>query len=194
MSGVGMAGLVLAAGRSTRMPGLSKLARDWSDTTVLGAVLRTASEAGLSPLVVTSSGPLPPVPEGLQFAVVPVAAREAGRADSLAAGLAALPPGPVVVLLGDEPAARAGDVAMLIDGWAALDADIARVRYSDRPGHPVLLGPAARAVARDLSGDESVWVALEAAGLRAAEIAVDGPAPIDVDSPADLSRARSRHS
>lgn len=176
------------------MPGPSKLARDWSDTTVLGAVLRTASEAGLSPLVVTSAGQLPPVPDGLRFAVVSVADPQAGRADSLAAGLAAIPPGPVVVMLGDEPAARADHIEALVDRWDTLDADLARVRYRDRPGHPVILGSAARRVASSLRGDDSVWEVLEASGLRALEVAVDAQAPIDVDNPADLSRARSAQS
>lgn len=186
------AGLVLAAGRSSRMPGRSKLARAWSDTTVLGAVLRSAAEAGLDPLFVTASDDLPPVPAGISFIVVPVSGDRSGRADSLAAGLDAIPEGPVVVMLADEPAVRPADVKALVEAWDETDADMSRIRYTDRPGHPVLLGPAARRAASRLTGEAAVWEALHTTGLRGSELVVSCLAPIDVDNPADLRRARSR--
>ena len=192
MIGAAPAGLVLAAGRSRRMPGISKLARAWSDTTVLGAVLRSAEEARLDPLFVTSPGVLPDVPPGIAFTEVPVFGDDAGRADSLAAGLAAIPDGPVVVMLGDEPAVSPVHVVALIAAWDDLGSDMSRIRYRDRPGHPVLLGEAARRAALGLSGEASVWEALTTAGFHGSELVVDDLAPIDVDSPPDLERARSR--
>lgn len=173
------------------MPGVSKLERAWGDTTVLGAVVRTARDAGLSPVVVATreDAELPDAENADARVPVPPGG---GRADSLSAGLAALAPGEVVVLLGDEPAVDAGVVRALVEESRAAAADAGRVRYTDRPGHPVWLGPAARAVALTLSGEAAVWDAVSRPPLKGFLLDVDRPAPIDVDSPRDLERARRR--
>lgn len=185
------AALVLAAGRSRRMPGASKLSRAWDDTTVLGAVVRAARAAELSPVVVAGRADAP-LPEGERAdRQVPVPAGN-GRADSLRTGLAAIEPGEVVVFLGDEPAVDPAVVRALVEACRAAAVDAGRVRYTDRPGHPVWLSPAARAVAAALSGETAVWDAVARAPLATFLLDVDRPAPIDVDSPEDLDRARRR--
>ncbi len=192
MTGGRFPGLILAAGASRRMPGRSKLARTWSDTTVLGAVIQCAANAGLDPLFVAVSGETPDIGSVFVVTTLRVPRPEAGRAESLAAGLSAMPEGAVIVLLGDEPGIRAADIRLLAAAWDEAGADMSRIRYADRPGHPVLLGPPARCRAEQLSGDVPIWETLRRAGLAAAEIAVDGSAPIDVDSPDELRRARRR--
>lgn len=186
------AGLVLAGGASRRMPGRSKLVRAWGDTTVLGAVLRAARTAGLAPLaVVAGPGAAPAAPDaGVDRWLA--APPDGGRADSLATGLAALPPGPVVVLLGDEPGVDPATIEALSERCAATGADAGRVEYADRPGHPVWLGPAARTAAAGLSGEASVWDAVSRPPFRCVLLERAGPAPIDVDSPEALARARLR--
>lgn len=184
-------GLILAAGESRRMPGRSKLARSWGDTTVVGAVIRTAREAGLDPVVVTvPTGSEPPRGAGHADQLVRVRPR-GGRADSLAAGLAACRPGPVVVLLGDEPGVSPRTIVRLMEHCRAERADAGRVVYSDRPGHPVWLGPAARAVAAELGGEQTVWERLPTTRLSTVVLQFSEEAPIDVDTPEALARARS---
>lgn len=190
MTGRCFAGLILAAGASTRMPGRSKLARAWSDTTVLGAVLRNAAAANLDPLFVVCSASRPDLESEGRLTVVRVPGPDAGNAASLAAGLSAMPEGPIVVLLGDEPGVRPADIRALVGAWDPSVGDMARLRYADRPGHPVLLGSSARVRAQQLTGELAVWDTLVAEGFEAVEITVEGSAPIDVDSPSDLRRAR----
>jgi len=185
-------GLVLAAGLSRRMPGRSKLGRAWLDTTVLGAVIRSATEAQLDPLFVAISGDTPDLELTDIVSTVRVPKPEDGKAESLAAGLSAMQPGAVVVLLGDEPGIRVSDIQALTTAWDESAADMARVRYTDRPGHPVLLGPRARAQAEKLGGDIPIWETLGQEGFTGVEVVVNVPAPIDVDSPAELRRARRR--
>lgn len=184
------AGLILAGGLSRRMPGASKLARPWAGGTVLGAVVRTARDAGLSPVAVVGRAdePLPPGAEtaDLRLRVAP----GGGRADSLALGLAELPPGPVIVLLGDEPGVRPEIVAALVERCREAEADAGRVAYDDRPGHPVWLGPAARALAAGLTGEAAVWDHVSKPPLSAVLLEPGEPAPIDVDTPDALERAR----
>ncbi|MDH3427702.1 MAG: NTP transferase domain-containing protein [Gemmatimonadota bacterium] len=189
---VSFPGLVLAAGSSVRMPGRSKLTRAWSDTTVLGAVLGRAVEANLQPLFVACAGSREGMPPDLPFTLVPVSGPEVGRATSLAAGLSAMPEGPVLVLLGDEPGVRSVNILALIAAWDPSAADMARIRYADRSGHPVLLGSSARSRAEELTGDAPIWATLLSEGFVPFELAVDEPAPIDVDSPSDLRRARRK--
>lgn len=186
------AALVLAGGLSRRMPGASKLARSWAGGTVLGAVVRTARDAGLSPVVVVGRAdePLPPGSDAadLCLRVTP----GGGRADSLALGLAALGSGPVVVLLGDEPGVRPEVIAALVQRCRAEAAEAGRVAYVDRPGHPVWLAAGARDVAAGLTGDAAVWEHVSRPPLHAVLLELDEPAPIDVDTPAALDRARRR--
>lgn len=192
MTGERFPGLILAAGASRRMPGRSKLARAWSDTTVLGAVIKCAANSGLDPLFVAVSGNTPHIGSEHVTTTVRVSRAEAGRAESLAAGLSAMPAGAVIVLLGDEPGIRAADIRCLAAAWDETTADMVRIRYADRSGHPVLLGPRARCRAEQLSGEVPIWETLRRAGFAAVEISVDGRAPIDVDSPEELRQARRR--
>lgn len=173
------------------MPGASKLVRPWDGTTVLGAVIRAARAAELSPVVVAGAARTPPTGEEPADRRVPVPAG-GGRADSLRFGLAALEPGEVVVFLGDEPAVDPAVARALVEACRAAAADAGRVQYTDRPGHPVWLSPAGRAVAAALSGEAAVWDALSGSSLATFVLEVDRPAPIDVDSPEDLERARRR--
>lgn len=154
--------------------------------------MRCAVEANLEPLFVAVSNEVPPSDLTVSFTSVPVGRAEDGRAESLAAGLRAMPSGPVVVLLGDEPGIKAADIRALTAAWDEGSADMARIRYADRPGHPVLLGSPARSRAEQLAGDVPIWETLCQEGFTGVEVAVDGPAPVDVDSPAELRRARRR--
>jgi CTP:molybdopterin cytidylyltransferase MocA len=89
-----------------------------------------------------------------------------------------------------------GAVRSVISAWHATGAELVRARYKDRPGHPVLIAREAWAAAIDSADvpDDSrtTWERLCSLGLEAHEVAVDGPAPIDVDDPAALERARAR--
>lgn len=155
--------------------------------------MRCAVEANLEPLFVAVSNEVPPSDLTVSFTSVPVGRPEDGRAESLADGLRAMPSGPVVVLLGDEPGIKAADIRSLTAAWDDEgSADMARIRYTDRPGHPVLLGSPARRRAGQLAGDVPIWETLCQEGFTGVEVAVDGPAPVDVDSPAELRRARRR--
>ncbi|MFW6078856.1 MAG: nucleotidyltransferase family protein [Gemmatimonadota bacterium] len=186
------AALVLAGGLSRRMPGASKLARPWEEGTVLGAVVRTARDAGLAPVAVVGRAD-EPLPAGAEAADLRLrVAPGGGRADSLALGLTELEPGPVVVLLGDEPGVRPDVITALVERCREARADAGRVAYADRPGHPVFLGPRGRATAAGLTGEAAVWDHVSRPPLKAVLLEVDEPAPIDVDTPAALERARRR--
>lgn len=193
-----VAGLVLAAGASSRMPGGSKLVLRWRDGTVIGSVLDAARRAGLAPIGVVldpENGELLPHIDGPRTVRIPHPQWRRGRASTLAAGLAALDAATsdaVVVLLGDEPEISAQVIRAVIDEWRSSGCSMVRARYRDRPGHPVLLARDIWSHADGLQGESSVWGRLKSAGLPVAQVSIDQLAPIDLDDPASLAAARAR--
>ncbi|MFQ5747204.1 MAG: NTP transferase domain-containing protein [Gemmatimonadota bacterium] len=199
------AGVVLAAGLSSRFGGpATKLLLPYGKTTVLGAVLASAEKAGLDPVFVVIGHRGDEVRAGAGTArarFVSCADSRLGRGASLRAGLeavAACGAGVAVVLLGDEPGIRPeairATLGAFLDARAAEPPPaVARARYEDRPGHPVVL--AREAVDRLLAGpgrvDKGAWAGL-AEDPRRLEVEIEGPAPVDVDTPDDLRRALAR--
>jgi molybdenum cofactor cytidylyltransferase len=199
----GVAGLVLAAGASSRMPGTTKLLRRWGEGVVIEAVVETARRAGLGPLyVVLGSGPerLEARLAGSEVITVSHDRWKRGRFSTLGTGLAAARRSPeteaAVILLGDEPGMRPLTIRSVVSTWRTSGAELVRARYRDRPGHPVLVARAAWTRAIEAStkpvDSRSNWERLRSLGLDAREIAVDTLAPIDVDDPIALTRARLR--
>lgn len=200
---VRIAAVVLAAGRSRRMPGRTKLVRRFRRRPVIRVVASTALEAGLTPVVV-SVGPAADAIcralDGLPVHIEPVHDPARGRAVSAAAGLSVLGDpdvGAAMLLLGDEPGLEPSAIHSVRDAWETGAGDLLRARYPDRPGHPVLVARAlfdrAASLALDASAGGGLWDRLTRDGVPGVEVPVGGEAPIDVDSPADLAAARSKN-
>jgi molybdenum cofactor cytidylyltransferase len=204
-----VAGLVLAAGSGRRFAAAggtgSKLLATVAGRPLLDHVLDLAGTIGLTPVTVV----IPPDAAALQPLLAarpwvgsvtnPDAAT--GMRTSVAVGLRALEAlvasdahgaaelGACVVLLGDQPSVAPDVVQQVIATWRTTGRPV-RVRYSDGPGHPVLLPrehwSTIRAGLQAAPIDEGARGML--AGLGAVDVDVAGPAPTDVDVPADLDR------
>jgi molybdenum cofactor cytidylyltransferase len=185
------------------MPGTTKLLRRWGEGVVIEAVVDTARRAGLGPLyVVLGSGAetIEARLAGLEVITVSNDLWKRGRFSTLGTGLAAARRSPeteaAVILLGDEPGICALPIRSVVSTWRTNGAELVRARYRDRPGHPVLVARTAWTRAIEAStmpvDSRSTWERLRSLGLDAQEIAVDAPAPIDVDDPIALTRARLR--
>lgn len=92
-----------------------------------------------------------------------------------------------LLLLGDEPGISPDVIRRVLRAWRDGRPRIARARYSDRPGHPVIVRLPLAADARP-TGD----VGLRELLAGAEEIRVPGAAPIDVDTQADYREALAR--
>ena len=114
---------------------------------------------------------------------------EEGIAASLRAGVEALSDCESIVLtLGDQPFITPQVIAAIAD-YAPSPAPAARATYEGRPGHPVLIKRELYGQVLALRGDEGARDLLAAAGaleLEAAHLC----SPRDIDTPADLERAR----
>ena len=146
-----VAGLVLAAGESSRM-GTAKALLDAGGMTFVGRLVQTLAGAGCDPVVVVAAARTGAVAaeagrSGARLVVNPDGA--GGQIGSLRAGLSWLaqrddPPAAVVFTPVDNPAVAAATVEALIAAWdAARAARAARAaivvpRCGNRRGHPVL--------------------------------------------------------
>lgn len=185
-----IAGLLLAAGRSSRFGG-DKLLAPLHGRPVLYWSASALAAGGLDVLYLV----VPPdgarrvsALGGTACQVVEHRGWDAGMASSIQAGLAAMPDTieAVVVALADQPGVAPGVVRCLCDRWREGGADAVVPRYQDGPGHPVLFGRATFGVLFELRGDVGARTVLDALGGALAHLAVEGSRPVDVDTPEAL--------
>ena len=188
-----IAGLVLAAGRSTRM-GQNKLLSVWRGAPLVAHVVDAALGAGLRPVCVVTGHEQAAVAEALRghelvLAHNPDFAR--GMASSLRAGLGALGPAHdgVVVLLGDMPRVRPEHVLRLLEAFERGGRSVICVPEHDgQRGNPVLWPARDVAALSALRGDVGGRNLLEAARERVVRVAMpDDGVLFDVDSPPMLA-------
>jgi molybdenum cofactor cytidylyltransferase len=120
------AGIVLAAGTSSRMGGRNKLLLEVGGEPLARRVVWAALAAGLDPVVVVLGHEAERVRDalaGLACRTVHNAGYEAGMTTSLRAGVAALPEGTpaAVMILADMPQVTAGMLAELAAAHAAAE-------------------------------------------------------------------------
>ena len=193
-------GLVLAAGRSSRL-GQPKQLLDYRGRPLLDATLDMARSCGFDQLIVALGGAGDDVRAAVDLAgctVVDNARYTAGCSSSIVAALEKVDPDAdgLVLLLGDQPGVAPDTVAaMLTMAPSATDADgepvtIAVCRYDDGRGHPFWFSQDMFVELSELHGDKAVWKLLESGRWPVAELAVDGPVPLDVDTWDDYRRLR----
>jgi molybdenum cofactor cytidylyltransferase len=185
-----VAGLVLAAGGSTRL-GRPKQLLPYGDGVLLDAVLGVARQSGFTQLVVALGGSEDAVRQAVDLAGVEIADNPdfaAGCSSSIAAAIPKLDTGTdvLVLMLGDQPGVRPETVRTLLRGRG--NAPIAVCRYDDGIGHPFAFD---RSLLPDLSamhGDKAVWKLLEQRAADVVEVTVPGTIPTDVDTEDDYRK------
>ncbi len=193
---VSIAGIVLAAGRSTRM-GVNKLLLRIEGETLVGRAARTALDAGLDPVLVVLGHEADLVArelEGIRCATVANPRHALGLATSLDAGVAAVPAdaSAALVLLADMPLVTAAMIRALVERHRDTGAALVASRYGAVVAPPALY---ARPFFAELRGAEGEGRGREVLARHASEVAwVDWPedALADVDEAADVEQARRR--
>ncbi|MEE9207464.1 MAG: NTP transferase domain-containing protein [Gemmatimonadota bacterium] len=192
-----VAGLILAAGMSSRMPGGPKSLLRFGDRSVIETVVAAATAADLRPVVVVlghQASLIEAQLAGTEADILVHDGYDAGIFSSAAAGIRSLHDRgaeAAAVLLGDEPGIRPSDIKTVVSFWRSRRG-LARARYADRPGHPVVLEIAPVADKLGSSGASNVWEALSAVCQPVFEVDLTVPAPIDIDDPQGYERAISR--
>ncbi|WP_019876789.1 nucleotidyltransferase family protein [Sporichthya polymorpha] len=185
-----VAGLVLAAGSGSRL-GAPKALVELGGERLVDRAVRVLRDGGCDPLVVVS-GAAPFTVAGAT--VVPNPDWATGMGSSLRVGLGALAAtdaAAVVVSLVDQPDIGADVVRRVIDAFAA-GASVATATYEGKRRNPVLFArPTWDEVARLAEGDAGARPFLAAHPELITPVACDDlGSPADIDTPADLARAR----
>lgn len=188
-------GVVLAAGRSSRM-GEPKALLELEGRTFLERAIDTLRAGGcdfVAAVLAAGEATRRPGELARSRGARPVENRLEGaqQVDSLRIGLEALPEDAeaAIALPVDHPLADAQAVAALIRTFHASGAPIVRPVYRDRPGHPVLF---ARVVWGELADPDLAEGARDVVRRHAGEIRDvpidDRGVTVDVDTPDDYQR------
>ena len=185
MSDAFVAGLVLAAGGSSRL-GRPKQLLPYNGATLLDHTVDTARACEFDQLIVAIGGEADKVRERVDLSGTEVVVNRgfgAGCSSSIAAAMAALDPHAtdLVLLLGDQPGVTAATVRALL-AWRG-DAPLAICRYDDGRGHPIAFSRALFGDLASLHGDKGVWKMVDRGPT--VDVRVPGPIPLDVDTAAD---------
>jgi molybdenum cofactor cytidylyltransferase len=190
-----VAGVILAAGRSTRMRPRNKLVEDIGGRKVIARVADTALASAARPIVVVTGFEAQRIAEalrGLDVTCVHNPDFAAGLSTSLRAGLAALPAKSdgALILLGDMPFVEAGALEALIAAFAAKDRNsICVPARHGKWGNPILWGRTYFPEMMRLSGDAGAKRLLEVHRERVTEVeAVSDGIFADLDTGLDLAR------
>lgn len=192
MSGERIAAVLLAAGGAARF-GANKLAADWGGRTLLETSAWAMLDAGLDPVVaVVQPGVAPTFPDCVR-AVVNHHWR-AGIATSVRAGLAALAGEPTVgaavIAPADQPWCGPEVYRRLMDSFRSSGRSILVATFGGAVRNPVLLARDQWPLADRIEGDTG----LSAVVRRRTSLTVecgDVGSVADIDTPADLARARA---
>lgn len=196
--GLRVGGVILAAGRSTRL-GRPKTGLMLEGRTLLQHAIDNALAARLAEVVVVlraddDAGRAAVASRSeARLRAVPLDA-PAQQSHSLRAGVAALDPriDAAAVLLADQPGVDGASIDRVID--AAVHSPQAAVRpvhiHAGRrtPGHPVVLKRSLFAAIDALTGDQGARALLQRDDVALDEIEWPTAAPLDVDTPEDWKR------
>lgn len=137
-----VAGIVLAAGSSTRM-GRNKLLLDVGGETLVRRAVRLANKAGLDPVILVTGHARREVEREVRdLDCTPIFNPDHGTGiqTSVACGIAAAPAacGAAVVILSDMPFVSARMVRTLVERHAEADAPLVASRYGEVNAPPIL--------------------------------------------------------
>jgi molybdenum cofactor cytidylyltransferase len=184
-----IAGLILAAGESSRM-GQDKALLTHRGRTFLESIAATLREAGLERVAVVLGHHAEEIqqavkPEAIETVVNREYAR--GQTSSLQAGLRALESADlegVVLCLVDHPLVSADTVRALVASFRRSGAPVVIPTFQNQRGHPVLIGRALFEELKGLSSDEGANTVIRKHHDAAKFVEVgDEGILIDVDNP-----------
>jgi molybdenum cofactor cytidylyltransferase len=188
-----IAGIVLAAGRSSRL-GRPKQLLPVHGEPLIRHTLRRVLASSLDQVILVVGHEADEVRAAV--ADLPVACvvnpdAAAGQSTSVRAGIAALSPdiAAAAFILGDQPGVDSNVIDTLITAWRTSGAPVVVPRYEDRMGNPVLfdrrLFPELAALEGDAGARPVVRAYHDSGELQVVPVA--GPAPPDVDTEADYA-------
>ncbi len=184
-----LAGLILAAGESSRM-GADKPLLMYRGRTFLETITSTLREAGIRRVVVVLGHHAEEIKQSINLAGAEVVVNQdyrLGQTSSLQAGLRALregEPDGMIMCLVDHPAITSDTVQELIHRFKATRKPVIIPEFHGEHGHPILVGKELFSQLRSLGPDEGADSVIHRYRDRTEFIPVTDPGILlDVDDP-----------
>jgi molybdenum cofactor cytidylyltransferase len=193
--GAGVAAIILAAGRSTRMGGPNKLLARFAGAPLIRRVAENALASSADPVIVVTGHRASDISKalvGLDVRVVDNPDFAEGLATSLKVGLAAVPESAsgALVLLADMPAVTAPIMDRLIAAFRAKATPaIVLPTVAGKRGNPVLWSHAFFPELLALSGDTGARHIIARHEEAVERVEIGEAAGLDVDTPEALAEA-----
>ncbi len=190
-----IAGVILAAGGSTRFGGQPKQLLEWHGRTLIETAVDTARAAGLDPIVVVIGAYADQVRAKLidrKVIVVENADWSSGQSTSVKAGLNALP-GEVeaaVFILVDQPNLTPEILRELINAHVTAHQPIVVASVNGKRTTPTLFHRSLFDAIRTIEGDRGAREIIDADPSRVAKVEVDPISAVDIDTREDYNRLR----
>lgn len=184
----GVAGLVLAAGRSSRM-GEPKPLLELDGRSFLRATIEALREGGCDGVTAVVASPAAASEARAAGARTARGRPDGEQIDSLRSGLDALGPDvdAVAVLPVDHPRVRPATVRALVAAWRSDREALVRPVHEGRPGHPTVFPRRFWPALRDPSLEEGARSVVESE--RVVDVPVDDPGVlVDIDTPEAYER------
>ncbi|MBO6902001.1 MAG: molybdopterin-binding/glycosyltransferase family 2 protein [Rhizobiaceae bacterium] len=188
-------GVLLAAGRSSRMGARNKLLARFDGEALVHRSARALVEAGLRDAVAVLGHQAEEVGAAISDAGIRTVENPqfaSGIASSLDAGIRALnrEVDAAIIVLADMPAVSASDISKLVEAFRAHGGGaIVRATASGQRGNPVVLPRSLFAEIETLQGDTGARHIIENSDLEVVDIEIGEAARIDVDTPDALKAA-----
>lgn len=169
---------------------LQKMLLPFGDGPLIRMPVRAAAAAGLSDIAVVCGAEAESIGGALDDLPATILENpnfRSGQASSVRTAIewATERADALVILLGDEPLMDPSVIERAIETWRGFPSSPLRVRYADRPGHPVIIPLGG---SWELAGDRGLRDVLD----HAVELAVTSSAPLDVDTETDYREALAR--
>ena len=191
--------VILAAGLSKRM-GTPKMLLPWGETTVLGQVIRTFAETGVSEIVIVTGGARETVDaeaarlaEKFPVDCIHNPAYETGEMlSSLQCGLARLGPevDAALIGLGDQPQLSLDSARKVVAAFESLGARLIVPSYNLRRGHPWLVERGLWGEILSLKAPETLRDFLNSHAREIIYVETDRTILKDLDTPEDYQREK----
>lgn len=190
-----LSGIVLAAGRSSRMEDTNKLLLPWKEQSVLQVVVEQVCEVGLGEVVVVTGHQRTEVEEALSRYPVRLVHNPKfaeGMATSIRVGVeAAVGEQGYLFALGDMPQIASTTMLKVVEALKSSET-IAVPVSNGRRGHPVAIGSAYRDALLALIGDRGARPVLKKNAASVVEVPVEDEGIfVDVDTRESYRAART---
>ncbi len=191
--------IILAAGKSSRM-GQPKMNLPWKNTTVLGAVVRGLSNAGIKKIfIVINPHRVPFIDEEMKTRTVRLVenpdAEKSEMLISMQVGLQALPAGIdyVFICLGDQPVIDEGVIDQLKLLAMEKNAPLIIPSYNMHRGHPWLVRKDMIAEILGLEKTDTVRTFINRHADEILYVNINKEMPPDMDTPEEYQNLISRY-